>query len=157
MATEGGRRKPELCPCFLEEAYERCRKICAEFAKTYYISRSPSNLLIIKSCQDIFEGRPHDMRDAVLTHTVSNFSLDIKPVRDFIKGEWTQENFGTYQNFQELYLYCYYGAGTVGSLSVTVMGIAPDSVFSAQGVYEAAFYLGIANQLTNILRDVGEE
>ncbi|KAL6275165.1 hypothetical protein ACE6H2_018766 [Prunus campanulata] len=138
MATEGGRRKPELCPCFLEEAYERCRKICAEFAKTYYISRSPSNLLIIKSCQDIFEGRPHDMRDAVLTHTVSNFSLDIK-------------------NVQELYLYCYYGAGTVGSLSVTVMGIAPDSVFSAQGVYEAAFYLGIANQLTNIRRDVGEE
>ncbi|BBH04306.1 hypothetical protein Prudu_015404, partial [Prunus dulcis] len=26
-----------------------------------------------------------------------------------------------------------------------------DSVFSAQGVYEAAIYLGIANQLTNIL------
>jgi phytoene synthase len=37
------------------------------------------------------------------------------------------------------------------------MGIAPDSLVSAQSVYNAALYLGIGNQLTNILRDVGEE
>lgn len=49
------------------------------------------------------------------------------------------------------------GLGRLAQLSITVMGIAPDSVFSAQGVYEAAIHLGIANQLANILRDVGEE
>lgn len=31
------RRKPEFHPSFLEEAYERCRNICAEYAKTFYL------------------------------------------------------------------------------------------------------------------------
>lgn len=61
------------------------------------------------------------------------------------------------KNFQELYLYCYHVAGTVGLMSVPVMGIAPESPVSTQTIYNAALYLGIGNQLTNILRDVGEE
>lgn len=62
-----------------------------------------------------------------------------------------------YENFEELYLYCYYVAGTVGLMSVPVMGISPEALISAQSVYDGALYLGIGNQLTNILRDVGEE
>lgn len=62
-----------------------------------------------------------------------------------------------YNNFDELYLYCYYVAGTVGLMTVPVMGIFPDSKASAESVYNSALALGIANQLTNILRDVGEE
>lgn len=62
-----------------------------------------------------------------------------------------------YKNFDELYLYCYYVAGTVGLMSVPVMGIAPESKAATESVYNAALALGIANQLTNILRDVGEE
>jgi phytoene/squalene synthetase len=37
------------------------------------------------------------------------------------------------------------------------MGIAPDSKATTESVYNAALALGVANQLTNILRDVGEE
>lgn len=62
-----------------------------------------------------------------------------------------------YKNFEELYLYCYYVAGTVGLMSVPIMGIAPKPLIPTQSVYKAALYLGIGNQLTNILRDVGEE
>lgn len=62
-----------------------------------------------------------------------------------------------YESFSELYLYCYYVAGTVGLMSVPVMGIAKDSPLSAHSTYKAALNLGIGNQLTNILRDVGEE
>lgn len=62
-----------------------------------------------------------------------------------------------YNSFDELYLYCYYVAGTVGLMSVPVMGIAPESKATTESVYNAALALGIANQLTNILRDVGEE
>ncbi|CAL9149786.1 unnamed protein product [Musa hybrid cultivar] len=62
-----------------------------------------------------------------------------------------------YKNFDELYLYCYYVAGTVGLMSVPVMGIAPESKATTESVYGAALALGLANQLTNILRDVGEE
>lgn len=62
-----------------------------------------------------------------------------------------------YENFQELYKYCYYVAGTVGLMSVPVMGISPESSCYASSIYNAALNLGIGNQLTNILRDVGEE
>lgn len=30
-------RKPEFNPEFLEDAYDRCRDICAEYAKTFYL------------------------------------------------------------------------------------------------------------------------
>ncbi|KAL3619091.1 Platinum sensitivity protein [Castilleja foliolosa] len=62
-----------------------------------------------------------------------------------------------YKNFDEVYLYCYYVAGTVGLMSVPIMGIAPESQATTESVYNAALALGLANQLTNILRDVGEE
>ena len=62
-----------------------------------------------------------------------------------------------YKNFDELYLYCYYVAGTVGLMSVPIMGIAQDAQDTTESIYNAALALGIANQLTNILRDVGEE
>ncbi|KAF2564131.1 hypothetical protein F2Q70_00014422 [Brassica cretica] len=62
-----------------------------------------------------------------------------------------------YKNFDDLYLYCYYVAGTVGLMSVPVMGIDPKSKATTESVYNAALALGIANQLTNILRDVGED
>ncbi|KAG6489206.1 hypothetical protein ZIOFF_050467 [Zingiber officinale] len=42
-------------------------------------------------------------------------------------------------------------------MSVPVMGIAPDSKASIESVYNAALALGIANQLTNILREVRED
>ncbi|KAK8707329.1 hypothetical protein V6N13_058390 [Hibiscus sabdariffa] len=107
--------------------------------------------------EDIFEGRPYDMLDAALSDTVFNFPLDIKPFRDMIEGMRMDTRKSRYKSFQELYLYCYYVAGTVGLMSVPVMGIAPESSVSAHTIYNAALYLGIGNQLTNILRDVGED
>ena len=43
------RKKPQFRPGFLEEAYESCRKICAEYAKTFYLGANPlcSFLLMI--------------------------------------------------------------------------------------------------------------
>ncbi|XP_027337592.1 phytoene synthase 2, chloroplastic-like [Abrus precatorius] len=105
----------------------------------------------------LFNGHPYDMLDAALTDTVSKFHLDIKPFRDMIEGMRMDTRKSRYKNFQELYLYCYYVAGTVGLMSVPVMGIAHESVLPVQSVYNAALYLGIGNQLTNILRDVGED
>ena len=80
-----------------------------------------------------------------------------QPFKDMIEGMRLDLRKSRYENFDELYLYCYYVAGTVGLMSVPVMGIAPESKASTESVYNAALALGIANQLTNILRDVGEE
>lgn len=80
-----------------------------------------------------------------------------QPFRDMIEGMRSDLRKTRYNNFDELYMYCYYVAGTVGLMSVPVMGIAPESKATTESVYSAALALGIANQLTNILRDVGEE
>nr|P53797.1 RecName: Full=Phytoene synthase, chloroplastic; Flags: Precursor [Narcissus pseudonarcissus]CAA55391.1 phytoene synthase [Narcissus pseudonarcissus] len=107
--------------------------------------------------EDLFAGRPYDMFDAALSDTVSRFPVDIQPFMDMVEGMRMDLKKSRYKNFDELYLYCYYVAGTVGLMSVPVMGIAPESLAEAESVYNAALALGIANQLTNILRDVGED
>ncbi|KAG1348065.1 Phytoene synthase, chloroplastic [Cocos nucifera] len=158
----------------LNEAYDRCGKICAEYAKTFYLVwcrrtdelvDGPNAFHITpaaldrweKRLNDVFEGRPYDMFDAALSDTVSKFSVDIQPFKDMIEGMRLDLKKSRYKNFDELYLYCYYVAGTVGLISVPVMGIAPDSKASTESIYHSALALGIANQLTNILRDVGED
>ncbi|KAJ0042588.1 hypothetical protein Pint_18311 [Pistacia integerrima] len=107
--------------------------------------------------EDLFQGRPFDMLDAALSDTVAKFPVDIQPFRDMIEGMRMDLKKSRYKTFDELYLYCYYVAGTVGLMSVPVMGIAPESQATTESVYNAALALGIANQLTNILRDVGED
>ncbi|KMZ72123.1 Phytoene synthase [Zostera marina] len=107
--------------------------------------------------EDLFAGRPYDMLDATLSDTVTRFPVDIQPFKDMIDGMRMDLRKSRYKNFDELYLYCYCVAGTVGLMSVPVMGIAPESEATTESVYNAALALGIANQLTNILRDVGED
>uniref|UniRef100_A0A7N0THY3 15-cis-phytoene synthase n=1 Tax=Kalanchoe fedtschenkoi TaxID=63787 RepID=A0A7N0THY3_KALFE len=183
--------KAKFHPVFLDQAYDRCRHICAEYAKTFYLGtllmtkeRQKAIWAIYVWCRrtdelvdgpnavhmtsavldrweqrldDIFNGRPYDDLDAALSDTVANFPVDIKPFRDMIEGMRMDTRKSRYDNFQELYLYCYYVAGTVGLMSVPIMGIAPESSASAQAVYNSALDLGIGNQLVNILRDVGED
>nr|APB08593.1 phytoene synthase [Rhododendron molle] len=107
--------------------------------------------------EDIFRGRPFDMLDAALSDTVTRFPVDIQPFKDMIEGMRMDLRKSRYKNFDELYLYCYYVAGTVGLMSVPIMGIAPETQATTESVYNAALALGIANQLTNILRDDGED
>ncbi|GJM99501.1 hypothetical protein PR202_ga16605 [Eleusine coracana subsp. coracana] len=107
--------------------------------------------------EDIFAGRPYDMLDAALSDTVANFPIDIQPFRDMIEGMRMDLKKSRYRTFDELYLYCYYVAGTVGLMTVPVMGISPVSKAKTETVYQGALALGLANQLTNILRDVGED
>ena len=62
-----------------------------------------------------------------------------------------------YENYDELYEYCYRVAGTVALMSTPIMGVDPTYQGPLEPVYKAALALGTANQLTNILRDVGED
>ena len=60
-----------------------------------------------------------------------------------------------YQTWEELERYCYLVASTVGLLSTPIIGLASGVDFETAKPY--AIKLGIALQLTNILRDVGED
>ncbi|KAJ6325881.1 hypothetical protein OIU78_013049 [Salix suchowensis] len=191
LAKQDACRRAEMNPKLLEEAYKRCRNICSEYARTYYLASllmtkqrqkaiwaiyawgtridemvdGPNAVYMSKSfldrweerLEDIFDGRPYDILDAALTDTVSNFCLDIKSFKEMIEGMRMDTWKSRYKNFQELYLYCYYVAGTTGIITVPVMGIAAESSVCAKSIYNAAIHFGIANQLTNILRDVGED
>lgn len=35
-------RKPQFDPAFLEEAYEQCKNLCSEYAKTFYLGTTES-------------------------------------------------------------------------------------------------------------------
>ncbi len=114
--------------------------------------------------EDIFAGRPKDSLDLALTDTLRQFPQDIQPFRDMIAGQRMDLYRSRYNTFEELHLYCYRVAGTVGLISTAVMGIAdPSPVVPWSRDHtplipqREAVALGIANQLTNILRDVGED
>ncbi|MBE9113226.1 phytoene synthase [Nodosilinea sp. LEGE 07298] len=113
--------------------------------------------------ESIFAGCPVDDEDVALVDTLEQFPLDIQPFRDMIAGQRMDLHRSRYDTFEDLELYCYRVAGTVGLMSTTVMGIdtqlqtAPWSQQQQLDPTPQAIALGIANQLTNILRDVGED
>jgi len=109
----------------------------------------------------IFNGQPLDDLDAVMADTLEKFPQSIQPYLDMIEGQRMDLKMHRYQTFQQLELYCYRVAGTVGLMTQGVIGI--DSIYLSSSkapkpdTSDAAIALGIANQLTNILRDVGED
>ncbi len=129
----------------------------AQFTSEKTLDRWESQL------ESIFAGCPVDDEDVALVDTLEQFPLDIQPFRDMIAGQRMDLHRNRYDTFEDLELYCYRVAGTVGLMSTTVMGIdtqlqtAPWSQQQQLDPTPQAIALGIANQLTNILRDVGED
>jgi phytoene synthase len=115
--------------------------------------------------ESIFAGTPLEDADVALVDTLERFPVDIQPFRDMIAGQRMDLYRSRYETFEELQLYCYRVAGTVGLMTTPVMGVdttvrtAPWDVYrnEQRDPTEEAIALGIANQLTNILRDVGED
>ena len=114
-----------------------------------------------ENTKNIFKGIVKTDLDAVLSDTLEKYPQTIEPYLDMIAGQRMDLTKFRYKNFDELKLYCYRVAGTVGLMTQNVMGI--DAFYEAASwievpdISEAAIALGIANQLTNILRDVGED
>jgi len=104
-------------------------------------------------------GEVEDVYDLCLLDVLVKYpNLPITPFTDMIRGmlmdvpELGQER---YESFDELHLYCYRVAGTVGLMSLPVFGCAEG--YNDKIAREPALSLGVAFQLTNILRDVGED
>ncbi|KAJ8437161.1 hypothetical protein Cgig2_016904 [Carnegiea gigantea] len=195
-------------PGFLREAYQRCQRLCAAYAKNFYLGKAfflggrgvpllflavlfvpllqclsssnyagtllmtderkkaiwalyvwcrrtddlvdgpnahlaSSTLLDIweERLEEIFNGCPYDILDSALADTVQRFPLDIKPFKDMIEGMRMDTCKDRYENFVELYHYCYYVAGTAGLMSVPIMAKSPESLTHAQSIYHTALAL----------------
>lgn len=108
-----------------------------------------------------FAGSVRDGLDRVMVDTLERYPQPLQPYLDMIEGQRMDLTRHRYASFEELRLYCFRVAGTVGLMTQEVMGIDPAYTTapwsSRPDTSEAAVALGIANQLTNILRDVGED
>ncbi|MFZ0391367.1 MAG: phytoene/squalene synthase family protein [Calditrichia bacterium] len=79
------------------------------------------------------------------------FDIPIEYPLDLIRGVKMDIQRSRYQTFDELYVFCYRVAGVVGLMMTNVLGYKNDAAF------HYAEKLGIAMQLTNILRDIQED
>eukprot|EP00193_Tetraselmis_chui_P015121 CAMPEP_0177789210 /NCGR_PEP_ID=MMETSP0491_2-20121128/22608_1 /TAXON_ID=63592 /ORGANISM="Tetraselmis chuii, Strain PLY429" /LENGTH=399 /DNA_ID=CAMNT_0019311019 /DNA_START=107 /DNA_END=1307 /DNA_ORIENTATION=- len=180
----------------VEAAYEVCRAMTAEYAKTFYFAttfqprqKARSIYAIYAWCRALDESidsaAAHSTAEdleAALSRVETNLSrmwrgdsggdsapdialldtitrtpgMAVQPFQDMVRGmRMDVRPEVRYATFDDLYLYCYRVAGTVGLMTIPVLGTAPGvTVEEAAGPGVA---LGVALQLTNILRDVGED
>jgi phytoene synthase len=110
---------------------------------------------------EIWKLKPYDIFDVAMADTVRTYpTFDIRPFRDMIDGMIMDvpghaKSKLRYETFDELYVYCYRVAGTVGMMTLPILGTADG--YTQEQAASPAIALGIALQLTNILRDVGED
>lgn len=98
--------------------------------------------------------------ELALAHTIRRFSLIRRPFEDMIAGMAMDLVKTRYATFEELEVYCYRVAGTVGLMSLPILGLDARHNGSKElhgQTIAAALSLGVALQLTNILRDIGED
>ncbi|TLU82404.1 MAG: phytoene/squalene synthase family protein [Chlorobium sp.] len=83
--------------------------------------------------------------------TLKSYSIPIELPLDLMDGVAMDIEFKPFDTFDELYVYCYKVAAVVGLMTSEIFG------YSDKQALQHAIELGIAMQLTNILRDVGED
>lgn len=166
----------------LKLAYALCDVITAEHSRTFYLASSLlpqsqkrgiralyafcrlSDDLIDKSSGDrltefqqwqqrILENNPKDDDLVALAwaDTRARHHIPTTYVKQFMDGVTADLTISRYATFADLAEYCYGVAATVGLMSMHVIG------FSTQEAIRYAVKLGVALQMTNILRDVGED
>lgn len=100
---------------------------------------------------ELFAGRPQHPVTRALLPFVERFSLSRKSLEEIIQGMEMDLQQSRYLDWPALETYCYRVAGVVGLLAARIFG------YSDERTLEYARKLGIAFQLTNIVRDVGED
>jgi phytoene synthase len=165
----------------LQESYSVCETITRRYSKSFFFS---SQLLppfkrravralyaFCRTSDDLVDEPGSDLRRALalwvdLVHasqpprfhpilmawndTVMHYSIPQVLVDELLAGIAMDLTIHRYATFDELWVYCYRVASVVGLLSMQIIGYQP-------GAAEYAIKLGVALQLTNILRDVGED
>jgi 15-cis-phytoene synthase len=99
----------------------------------------------------LFDGTPQHPVSRALTPAIADFGLAQEHFLEIIDGMQMDLDYDAYPSFTELSLYCYRVAGVVGLLAARIFG------YQDPATERYANDLGLAFQLTNILRDVRED
>ena len=166
----------------LDDAYAACIDITKQHSKSFYLSTAllpPEKRRAIRAlyafCRtsdDIVDqaaagSAPHALAHWVhLVHqritprdnavliawndTVNRYQISQELVDELLAGIAMDLTVTRYESFEDLWLYCYRVASVVGLISMQIIGHSDDAV-------DYAVKLGVALQLTNILRDIGED
>ena len=99
----------------------------------------------------VYEGQPEHPVGQALVSVAKDFALPAAQLQEIVDGMEMDLTQNRYRDFEQLALYCHRVAGVVGLLSARIFGYADPRT------EEYAHELGLAFQLTNIIRDVGED
>lgn len=127
---------------------------CRYADDTIDLFNSIDKLLKLENDLDRFikGNRPDTPLFRALEDTFNRFSIDTEPFYDMIKGQKMDFNFTQPKDMAEFEEYCYYVAGSVGLMLLPII-----SRENSENSREVGLGLGEAMQITNILRDIGED
>jgi phytoene synthase len=96
-------------------------------------------------------GSYHHPLHPAFHHTVAHYGIPRRYLDDVLDGVGMDLETSRYETFADLYRYCYHVASAVGLACIHIWG------FTDTRATQYAESAGIALQLTNILRDLGED
>ncbi|MDO8314575.1 MAG: presqualene diphosphate synthase HpnD [Rugosibacter sp.] len=99
----------------------------------------------------LYAGNPSHPVTQALATALRSFSLPQEQLLEIIDGMEMDIDAVRYPDFRALHLYCYRVASIVGLLAAEIFG------YTDRRTLKYAHDLGLAFQLTNIIRDVGED
>jgi 15-cis-phytoene synthase len=98
--------------------------------------------------QKALEGKSNYSLLNQVNRIIKKFSIPVEPFFELIKGMEADLQVSRYKDFETLYQYCFRAAATVGLMCIEIFG------YKTENAKQYAVNLGIALQLTNILRDI---
>ena len=98
-----------------------------------------------------YAGRPDHPIGIALADAVRRFAIPREHFEEVVAGVEMDTTRDRYETWDDLRLYCYRVAGAVGLICIEIFG------YQNASAREYAVELGLAFQLTNILRDVAED
>ncbi|PZR95808.1 MAG: hypothetical protein DLM69_11375 [Candidatus Chloroheliales bacterium] len=101
--------------------------------------------------EQILSGQPRHPVALVYRDVAATYNIPLGLARELISGVRMDLEASEYQTWEQLRQYCYRVASVVGLLLLPILGSRDEQAA------QYAIDLGIAMQLTNILRDVGED
>ncbi|MGX1264986.1 phytoene synthase [Rossellomorea marisflavi] len=167
----------------ISAAYDHCESVIKHHSKTFFraFSLLPKNqrkavwavYAFCRRADDIVdEGSPPEVLDRfeqefelflegtfeeqpiwiALDDVFKRFNMDREAFRDMIKGQRMDLAGRRYMTLDDVLDYSYHVASTVGLMLLPILAPGKEKELREDGIY-----LGYALQLTNILRDVGED
>jgi len=131
---------------YADEIVDDLNSTLSEVEKAHALQRWSDKIL-----KDLVSGKSTDLIGAALIDTVTRFDIPLKYFEAFIHSMKMDLTITEYKNYEALMEYVYGSAAVIGLQMVPILGpLSPEA-------YQCAEKLGIAFQLANFIRDVGED